>query len=767
MPTHDFSRLSSFDFEEFVCDLIQAEWRTRLEIFTAGRDSGIDLRAFTDSKRETIIQCKHMPGSTFRKLLAQLRKDELPKIKTLAPSRYVLVTSLGLTPANKKSLVTLLHPYLKRQKDIIARNELNALLRRHPKVETSNFKLWLTSTAVLQRVLRNAEHSQTEFEVERVRKKLPLFVQNNAFPRAQQLLNEGRVVVVSGVPGIGKTTLADMLLFAHLEQGFEPVVIQDSIDEAKRVFSRAAKQIFYFDDFLGETFLHDRPDTIARNQDAALISFMEAVRSSKASRFILTTREHILKKALNVSERFGNSAILDQRCILELSDYSFAQKARILYNHLYFSDLPNSYKQAVLEEDFYFKIIRHQNFNPRLIEWLSGYVRVKGVSPENYREHIKQLLDSPERIWSHAFEHQITESARSLLFSICTGSYGHDMQDLEPMWQALHQHKSAKYNFATSPRDFRRALSDLEGSFIKIDETRVDFLNPSIRDFIENLIRDHKEYVVDLVESASLFSQITSVYQLAEERSSPELHDFLAPAPTVLASLKRLVKNPHVRWTVGADGRYQGTYFDTTPEGRLRTLIQWADASESEALLEVINLAHENLANEWKQFSVNIVRVIGILEELERRRWVYGKTGAALHRTLLDKVLSSLNHASHYEWKTLMSFQGKSKLWTGQDTDAFKDALHVYRSQGVLKELQGCDDLSQLEHMKGSLKDMQKEHRISFRSVLKKIDAGISAMGFDPDDDTSETYSSVRSPNQKHEPDNEDEVRRLFESLIL
>jgi hypothetical protein len=204
MPAHDFNRLSSFDFEELICDLLQAEWKTRLEIFTPGRDNGIDLRAFADSKTETIIQCKHAPNTSFASLLSQLRREELPKVTALGPNRYVLVTSLGLTPENKKTLVKLFQPYLRRQADIFGRTEINALLRRHPKVETNNFKLWLTSTAVLQRVLHNAEHSQTEFEVDRVSRKVPLFVQNDAFPRAQAILDQTRVVVISGEPGIGK-----------------------------------------------------------------------------------------------------------------------------------------------------------------------------------------------------------------------------------------------------------------------------------------------------------------------------------------------------------------------------------------------------------------------------------------------------------------------------------------------------------------------------------------------------------------------------------
>ena len=103
------------------------------------------------------------------------------------------------------------------------------------------------------------------------------------------------------MPGIGKTTLADLLLYSHLEQGFKPVVIQDGLADARRMFEKNTKQIFYFDDFLGQTFLHDRPDMLGGNQDAALVTFMEAVSNTQHSRFILTTREHILGSALTFS----------------------------------------------------------------------------------------------------------------------------------------------------------------------------------------------------------------------------------------------------------------------------------------------------------------------------------------------------------------------------------------------------------------------------------------------------------------------------------
>lgn len=687
MPTHDFTRLSSYDFEELACDLLQSEWATRLELFTAGRDSGIDIRGYVDTGREVIVQCKHAPGSTFAKLLSLLKREELPKLQKLKPKRYVLVTSVGLTPANKKTLVALCRPYLKRQSDVIGKSEVNTLLRRHRRIETSNFKLWLTSIEVMQRVLHNAELCQTEFEVDRVSRKLPLFVQNDAFPRAQKILNESRIVVISGVPGIGKTTLADMLLYAHLEQDYEPVVIQENVAEAKRLFVAAKQQIFYFDDFLGQTFLHDRPDLITGNQDAALVSFMEGVRASKNSRFILTTREHILQKALSVSEKIASSPILDNRCILELSDYTFGQKARILYNHLYFSDLPSTYKEAVVQGHFYFQVIRHQNFNPRLIEWLSGYTRVKNVTPANYRDHITALLESPERIWEHAFNEQISESARSVLFCLGVSGYGTEIRDLEVAWQALHQHKARKYNFVTSPRDFRRALADLEGSFIKIELHRVQFLNPSIRDFIENLYRGNREHVIDVIESATAFRQIDAFRDLAEERSSPELDQVLAPSSVVVVALARVMDHPHIRWSIAQDGKYTGTYLDTIPEHRVRALVKWAESSKSPDLLSLIDKAVANLERHWQQFTIDMVPTIGILETLEASAWVLENGGVSLHRKLFDRIQAGLHSANTYEWRGMLAYRRKSKTWVESDYASVREALREYRLRGVMENM--------------------------------------------------------------------------------
>ena len=112
MSGHDFKQLSSRDFEELTRDLLQAEWNVALEAFKTGRDKGIDLRRISMDEGTTIVQCKHYVGSGYSNLLSHLRSSELEKLKSLQPQRYILVTSVELTPSNKDAIQELFRIYL-------------------------------------------------------------------------------------------------------------------------------------------------------------------------------------------------------------------------------------------------------------------------------------------------------------------------------------------------------------------------------------------------------------------------------------------------------------------------------------------------------------------------------------------------------------------------------------------------------------------------------------------------------------------------------
>lgn len=46
---------------------------------------------------------------------------EVAKVKTLAPSKYYISTSVGLTPANKEEILHMFKPFIKKQKIFLER----------------------------------------------------------------------------------------------------------------------------------------------------------------------------------------------------------------------------------------------------------------------------------------------------------------------------------------------------------------------------------------------------------------------------------------------------------------------------------------------------------------------------------------------------------------------------------------------------------------------------------------------------------------------
>lgn len=476
MASYDLRNLSAYDFELLVKDLLEKELKVPLESFSVGRDQGIDIRYSSAKKNQIVVQCKHYIGSKVSDLLTAAT-NELPKVKLLQPDRYILVTSLGLLPNDKDKIKDLLSPYIQSTQDIIGYEALNDLIAKYKDVERKHYKLWMTSTEVLKYILHSAVYSRSKIDQVTMLKKAKIYVQNKAFGHALKILGKNHYCIISGVPGIGKSTLAEVLALKYQTKGYELITVSLNIDDAYKVLDEERKQLFLFDDFLGSRFLEDRL------KDNSVVRFIEHIANAKNKRFILTTREYILKQAIEQSEGYARAQL--KKCIVKQEHYTRKVKAHILYNHLYFSNLSSDYRSALTVDRNYLKIVDHKTFSPRIIEWMTNELNVRNIPPAKYTDQFLDALDNPKVIWKIAFERHLSAQARSVVLLLGFLYDSVDLNDFAVLlrsWKCDGFHDQVEWNMA-----FKSSLRELDGTFVKFDgsDGRVlKYHNPSISDFI-------------------------------------------------------------------------------------------------------------------------------------------------------------------------------------------------------------------------------------------------------------------------------------------
>ncbi|MEN6511331.1 MAG: restriction endonuclease [Chloroherpetonaceae bacterium] len=543
MVDYNFNCLTYSDFEDLSRDIIQKENRIRLECFSPGRDSGIDFRYIGTTNSKIIVQCKHYLKSSYSKFINELKTIEVEKAHKLNPDRYILATSQSLTPQNKDEIKSIFNPYIKSTEDIIGIDDFHNLLRIHEEIAKKNYKLWFSSTAVLERIVHSAVFIQSTLEIENLENTVKIFVKNQAYYRIKKKLREDNFCIILGNPGIGKTTIAKYLMAQYLERGFD-IISCNTIEDALKVYDPNKKQFFYYDDFLGQSTFGDK---LTKNEDQRILTFLGSVKKAKTTKFLLTTRKYILHQAQIAYEKLNAEEIEFGQYTIELSDYTQYERARILYNHLWYSNLDEKSIEDIIKNRYYLDIINHKNFTPRLINTLTSATQYD--SKKNYAEYFFENLANPKKIWEHAFSNQISEASRNLIITLNSLPKDTDFDHVEKAFHSYHSFRARKYSQSIKSTDFKVAIRETDGSFIRINPTKklnrysIDFENPSIHDFINLYLKQNLDLFSDIFETNIYFQQNVILWNLFEFSSQSQQLLLSQCSDKIIDSIIRTFKN--------------------------------------------------------------------------------------------------------------------------------------------------------------------------------------------------------------------------------
>jgi hypothetical protein len=200
-----------------------------------------------------------------------------------------------------------------------------------------------------------------------------------------------------------------------------------------------------------------------------------------------------------------------------MSKYSKRIKARILYNHLFYSKLSKEYFENILSDKGYKKIIAHANYNPRLIEYLTDKNKISSydILSSNYTDYFVKILDNPEKIWEGAFN-KINLHSQYLLYTLSLAYHEIFMHDLEKAFLSIYESEAKTQNFEANRHAFKNSLKELEGNFIKIEYDGknhiVSFQNPSIKDFLIGLIQQDTKLIEILLNNIVFFDHFFNLF---------------------------------------------------------------------------------------------------------------------------------------------------------------------------------------------------------------------------------------------------------------
>lgn len=628
MPSYDFKTLSPVDFEILSRDLLQEELCLTLQSFTSGRDGGIDFRYSRDVSGDIVIQCKHYAESGYNSLLRTLEKTELPKILKLSPKRYLLTTSVPLTPDRKDEIRRTLHPYVISTDDIYGKDDLNNLLGRFAAIERKTIKLWLFSLPLLEDVLHASIRNISRAELQRMREKAKLYVQNDSFDQAVGILDTHNFCVVAGQPGIGKTILAEMLVLHYSRIGYEIVKVTHDIAEAWDLNSTESKKLFYYDDFLGQSSVTEK---LRKNEDQRILDFVHAVRGTPHTKLIMTTREHILQQAYQEYEKLNRERFSDQKCVVDLTRYTRMNRARILYNHIYFSDLPFHYRAALLSDRAYLTIVDHRNYSPRIMQLLTESARIRGIAVSKYATFFVENLDNPLLVWGQAFERNLSQAARNLLMVLATLPHECFTDDLETAFQTYNLSYAKAFGATITPQDFRAALKELDGDFLKYDAQDlgviVRFTNPSAADYVRQHIAMSTTELNLLLDSIQFYEQLSTIWSWTSTREAVIRRVTTNPSLYAEIMSQVLTSQPCRLITVRRERNERKEHWPHSLEERLDRLTEIA-LSTSDTLLSVVRegmpLVDSRLANDDfdRRGLADLVATLHRIEEPSHRDWI-------------------------------------------------------------------------------------------------------------------------------------------------
>ena len=522
--------MTTSDFENFAIEIAKKKFENKsLHGFKEGRDDGID--GIDDIKSPTlIIQAKRWQINKNNTTAVKLLKEEIDKIAQTKEKygwetdfNYVIVTSMGLSPAGLKEIrdyADKIIPDAIPTDDYIIFSSTLTTFSQQEEYRDIFINYGLLEKDI-SNILRSERLKWVEAESQDYFSDLDLkyFVETHFLGEAYHTLQREHIVLIQGPAGIGKTTTCSMLgnLFLNNNENTFDIIVRrvEDINEVLKLYNgnyrcNENRNLFVvFDDFLGRNKF-DVGERILQD-----IRKLYSASTNTNNLFIcLNSRTQILQDATLMNSEFQK--LIDEkftekrRFIIDLDKYSDIDKAyifrKVFERKLHYLEggdkieLVEKYNSLIGRD--WERIIRHRNYFPRLVELIARNFK---ESKENFYDYVVYYLNHPIQLYNSLFCN-LEDEEKFLLFSLLQ----FDVYPVEEEWLI-----NSLYTLELNPTfDFKKSLRKLDGSWLTFtkegfdDKSKVDFLNPSIIDFLNDKLKESPKITEKITQNSIYLHQL-------------------------------------------------------------------------------------------------------------------------------------------------------------------------------------------------------------------------------------------------------------------
>ncbi|MDV3500533.1 hypothetical protein CMU88_09350 [Elizabethkingia anophelis] len=535
------------EFEKLCRDVVDIrDSPIKFTTYRRGRDGGIDFKS-TNTQTKIIGQCKLYNPSNYNSFFANL-KNEIKKCKRQKPSRYILCTNTKLSPSQAQEIYDLFEGYIINEEDIVDGEKLNKylgnkeyqhLLKVYSKLLVPNLQL---VEQALDEIINRKYYNKTASFLREIQKEHKLHHNTQMLKHCIDVLEKNKIIILTGNPGVGKTTTAKMIVNYFINQKVKNVLFLTDTDFIEIEGLYQNNQIIVVDDFWGQNFRPEHKDgSRLRNFNRIINDFKE----SENRYLVLTSREYIIQDVLNHAEHETQKILNTDRFIVNLDAFSNEDKARIFLNHLLYYDFEKAFFNKLEYSDILENIIEHSNYSPRHIEYfIKQFLYFDDKSSYNFYALFLKYLDKPTEYWNKNFE-KLNGTSKLILLIILISSDPMELLDLEKSFNTTQEETRLSLNENIEPLAFNKELRILEDFYLVSEKEEytnrvfLRFQSPGIKDFLLEYLRTNgKAWIKPLLENALFFNQLNFVFDTEEKNIDDYMSEISLFGKKIILSLE-------------------------------------------------------------------------------------------------------------------------------------------------------------------------------------------------------------------------------------